>query len=94
MTADDFRMSKYNTISDSAAENTNPAVEVTDKRGYARRWLFSVRTVDNLIREGLPHCKVGRRRVRICIPEADEWMRERFGQRNRPKVPRITKTPA
>jgi len=58
--------------------------EITDKKGYAQHWLFSVRKVDNLLAEGLPHCKVGKRRVRIMIAEADRWMVERFGQQRSP----------
>ena len=56
---------------------------VSDKRGYGARWSFSVRMIDNLIAHGLPHLKIGRRRVRIVIAEADEWMRERYGTRRR-----------
>lgn len=54
---------------------------ITDKRGYGARWHFSVRHVDNLLSQGLPHCKIGRRRVRIVIADADAWMKERFGTR-------------
>jgi hypothetical protein len=61
----------------------------TDKRGYAGHLLFAVRTVDNLLRQGLPHLKIGERRVRICILEADRWMCERFGQQRSRRV-RIT----
>jgi hypothetical protein len=52
---------------------------ITDKRGYAQRWQFSPRHVDNLIARGLPHLKIGKRRVRILIDEADSWMRETYG---------------
>lgn len=54
---------------------TNP---VTDKKGYARRWLFSARKVDGLLAAGLPHLKIGKRRVRIVVSEADRWMMETF----------------
>lgn len=57
------------------------SAEITDKRGYGARWHFSVRHVDNLLAQGLPHLKIGQRRVRIIIAEADAWMRERFGTR-------------
>ena len=53
--------------------------EITDKRGYAAHWRFSTRTVSNLLAQGLPHCAVGKRRVRIIVAEADRWMLERFG---------------
>jgi hypothetical protein len=54
------------------------SAEIVDKRGYAKRWGLSTRTIDNLLRSGLPHCKVGKRRVRLFVAEADAWMRERF----------------
>lgn len=54
---------------------------VTDKRGFAARWKFSVRHLDNLLAQGMPHCAVGKRRVRIIIAEGDAWMKERFGTR-------------
>jgi hypothetical protein len=54
---------------------------VTDKRGFAARWHFSVRHVDNLLAQGMPHLKCGRRRVRLVTAEADAWMKERFGTR-------------
>jgi hypothetical protein len=59
----------------------NPAI--TDKRGYAARWHFSVRTVDNMLSRGLPHVKIGRRRVRIIVEDADAWMVQRFGTQRR-----------
>jgi len=70
----------------SATGSVNPATPITDKRGYGARWLFSARHIDNLLAQGLPHCKMGRRRVRIVVAEADAWMRERFGTRRRGPV--------
>lgn len=56
---------------------------ITDKKGFAKHWHGSVRWVDGLLCQGLPHLKIGARRVRIFLPEADEWMRAQFGtQRN------------
>jgi len=55
--------------------------EITDKRGFAARWGFSIRHVDNLLAQGMPHLKIGKRRVRIILMEADAWMKERFGCR-------------
>jgi len=61
------------------------AAEITDKRGYGARWGFSIRHIDNLLAQGCPHLKVGKRRVRIVVADADQWMKERFGtQRRRP----------
>jgi hypothetical protein len=67
--------SKNITISDTAA------AVVADKRRFAARWLFSVRHMDNLLADGLPHLKIGKRRVRIIVAEGDAWMREKFGAR-------------
>ncbi len=66
---------------DTAAGDETMAEIITDKRGYAARWHYSVRHVDHLLALGMPHYKVGARRVRILITEADAWMRERFGAR-------------
>lgn len=60
---------------------TPPAEIITDKRGFAARWSFSVRHVDNLLAQGLPHLAIGKRRVRIVVAEADSWMRDRFHTR-------------
>jgi hypothetical protein len=62
------------------------AAPITDKKGYASRWLFSVRKVDDLLAKGMPHLKCGARRVRISIPEADAWMQEQFSVQRRGKV--------
>lgn len=81
--------------------NTNAAPEIatgndqlaniTDKKGYAARWHGSTRWIDSLLATGLPHLKIGSRRVRILIPEADAWMHEKFGvQRHGPLAPVAT----
>ena len=57
-----------------------------DKTTFAKRWGFSLRTVDNFLAQGMPHLAVGRRRVRIVVMEADAWMQERFGTRRRAQV--------
>ena len=54
-----------------------------DKRGFAQRWQGSTRWVDDLIARGMPHLKIGNRRVRICIAEADAWMQEQFRTQRR-----------
>lgn len=87
-------MFKNLSLPDAATSQSNLAADITDKRGYAQRWQFSVRTVDNLLRDGLPHIKYGKRRVRIVTVEADSWMRDRFGQQRRAPVRPPTATPA
>ena len=64
-----------------ATGNQSEIGDITDKRGYARRWQGSLRWVDGLLAQGLPHLKIGKRRVRIVCSEADFWMKERFGTR-------------
>jgi hypothetical protein len=65
-------------------ENTNGQTSLaspspyTDKKGFAKRWSLSTRTVDSFLSRGMCHLKIGKRRVRICIPEADAWMVEQF----------------
>lgn len=62
---------------------TEREAHILDKKSYAERWSFSVRTIDNLLRAGMPHLRVGERRVRIIVAEADAWMRQRFGTERR-----------
>ena len=76
-------MNKSRIPLDAATNEPKLAAEITDKKGFAAHWLFAPRTIDNLLRDGLPHVKYGKRRVRICIPEADEWMRQKFGTQRR-----------
>ena len=61
--------------------NSKLTEEITDKRGFGKRWSFSTRHVDNLLAQGMPHLKIGKRRVRIILVEADAWMREQFSTR-------------
>lgn len=56
---------------------------VFDKRGYAGRWRLSPRKIDALLAAGLPHLKIGTRRVRILGPEADAWMHQQFHTQRR-----------
>jgi hypothetical protein len=71
-----------NAESEAPADNLNPvAGSVTDKRGYGDRVGFSIRTIDNFLADGMPHLKVGQRRVRIFVDEADAWMKEKFHTR-------------
>ena len=61
------------------AGNLKPTTpDIVDKAAYAARYGGSRRWVDGLLAQGLPHLKIGARRVRIVITEADGWMREKF----------------
>lgn len=53
--------------------------EIVDMRGLADRYGFSQRTISNFLAQGMPHLKVGQRRVRIVVEKADAWMQEKFG---------------
>jgi len=55
------------------------ADDITDKCGFGERWKFSARHVDNFLSQGMPHCKIGKRRVRIVVADADRWMLDRYG---------------
>jgi hypothetical protein len=77
-----------------AANNDEQDRAVLDKDGFARRWLFSRRYIDALLAQGLPHCKLGARRVRIITGEADNWMRERFGTQRRGRAKRQPTAPS
>ena len=68
-------------VPDTATGSNLEAQVVTDKRGFAARWKFSVRHVDNLLAQGMPHLKVGERRVRIVVSDGDAWMKQTFGTR-------------
>jgi hypothetical protein len=59
------------------------ADNITDKRGYAAHWGFSVRKCDQLLAKGLPHLKISARQLRINIAEADAWMKEQFHTQRR-----------
>lgn len=65
-------------LPENATGNQTSLASPTDKRGYAQHWQGSTRWVDGLLAQGLPHLKIGKRRVRIFIPEADAWMVEQF----------------
>jgi hypothetical protein len=77
---------KDKNIPDTATGDTTLASSITDKKGYATRWQGSVRWVDLLLARGLPHLKIGARRVRILIPEADAWMKEQYGTQRLSRV--------
>lgn len=68
------------------ATGTKLATDITDKRGFGQRWGFSLRHVDNLLAQGMPHLKIGLRRVRIVVAEADAWMQDQFATRRRGPV--------
>jgi len=51
--------------------------------GFSKRW------VDSQIALGMPHLKLGPRRVRFDLAEVREWLREKYHvQRRAPAAPR------
>ena len=82
--SESLRMNPTHTQPEVATGNIlATASPITDKKGYARRWSFSVRKVDNLLASGMPHMKIGKRRVRIETEEADAWMKNQFRVQHR-----------
>ncbi len=71
-------MNQNHSVPENAMGQPKLASPYTDKRGYAERWGFSTRKIDSLLQSGLPHLAIGKRRVRICIAEADSYMNEQF----------------
>ena len=69
-------MSTVNQISETGAGHSNPK-EYESKRELAARLSVSVRTIDNLLRRGLPHIKLTRRLTRFPRAVVDEWLAER-----------------
>ena len=49
-----------------------------DKNSFAARYEVSRRTCDSWIQKGLPILKLSERAVRIPLPDADQWVREKF----------------
>jgi predicted DNA-binding transcriptional regulator AlpA len=61
--------------------NPAPAQQPTrliDKRAVGRLLGFSARHIDNLLAQGLPHFKIGARRVRFNADEVLAWCKEQF----------------
>jgi hypothetical protein len=84
-----------NTVSytpDATTGNTKAAHErFGDKRDVgAMAGGLSVRWVDNQLTLGMPHLKIGRRRVRFDLAEVREWLKARYGCARRGPVQNST----
>lgn len=65
--------------SPAAGLNGSPAgPRFGDKKSVAAMISMSTRSVDNLMREGLPHLKIGPRRCRFDLQECADWLREHY----------------
>ena len=59
-----------------AAESNSPRFGT--KRDVAAMLQLSVRSIDNLLSSGMPHCKLGLRRCRFDMPEVFAWFKSRY----------------
>jgi hypothetical protein len=66
-----------------AATGNSEKLAAMDKDAFASRYDVSRRTCDNWIQKGLPILKLSQRQVRIPLPDADTWVREKFFQQRR-----------
>lgn len=76
-------MPKIIELKSETATGNPMAEEITDKRGMARRWKLSPRTIDSFIQKGMPAVRIGTRRVRLVVRECDQWMMEQYSSRAR-----------
>ncbi len=60
-----------------------PAPRYADKSAVAARLGLCRRTIDNLLAAGMPHLKLGARRVRFDLAEVDAWLKQKYGTRRR-----------
>ncbi len=78
-------MNDTNILAEGPKGNPLTATEVrpryTDKHGIAGMLDMSVRSVDNLLAEGMPHIKLTARCIRFDVDEVRAWLKERFGTR-------------
>lgn len=63
------------------ATQTNRKAGFLDKDGVAELLGFSRRHIDNLLAQGMPHMKFGKRRVRMDPIEVIAWCKDQFGTR-------------
>ena len=59
------------------------ATGIANKGDFAMRWNVSPRCVDVWLKAGLPHLKLSARMIRINVPDADQWLKEKFGTQRR-----------
>jgi len=60
-----------------------PAPRYGSKRDVAQMVQMSLRSVDNFLREGCPHLKLGKRRVRFDMAEVRQWLADNFRTQRR-----------
>jgi len=62
------------------------AEDFMDVKGYAKRLHFTPRYIAGFLAQGMPHLKIGNRRVRIRVTDADSWLLKTFGVQRRSGV--------
>jgi hypothetical protein len=60
-------------------------MRLTDKKGFAARWGRGKRTVEDWLRAGMPHLRLGHRSLVIRVDEADQWVMNKFRVRRFPQ---------
>lgn len=56
------------------------------KKHVAQLLSVCARSVDNLLAQGMPHLKIGERRVRFDLDEVHAWAKREFSTRRMGKV--------
>jgi excisionase family DNA binding protein len=56
----------------------NDIKQYGDKNDVAAMLQLSKRTVDTLLSKGMPHLRIGARRVRFDMDEVQKWLKEKF----------------
>lgn len=57
-----------------SSESPVPPSPYIDKKALATRLGLSRRTIDNWMQRGLPHLKLGDRRVRFDLRDVEPWL--------------------
>jgi predicted DNA-binding transcriptional regulator AlpA len=75
----------YAPDTDTAVDNAALPAALGNKRDVAAlAGGFSVRWVDDQMRRGMPHLKLGARRARFDLAEVREWLKERYHVQHTP----------
>jgi hypothetical protein len=53
---------------------------------------MSIRWVDGQLAKGMPHLKLGLRRVRFDLEEVRQWLKETYGQQRRGRIRKAART--
>ena len=76
MTSYEERMNRNTTHSDAPTGN----IKFGGKKDVAAMIGCCIRSVDNELQRGLPHLKMGARKVRFDLGEVAAWLKRTYGQ--------------